>query len=161
MGRLARGQSTAPGYVLARSGEQSRAALKGWPAAPTPSTVKTLSKLGLDDLRAERHRLSEEVARLAWLRRLVAARCDLEVARLVGVAPVAGELPDAVREALVRHTPALSLDVLQQLAACVRSLGGAVDDTQRRLDEATRELVARYSQHPAGCLPVPPVTGQR
>jgi hypothetical protein len=147
--------------VLARSGEQAHAALKGSLAAPTPSTVKTLSELGLDDLRAERHRLSEEVARLAWLRRLVAGRCDLEVARLLGVAPVAGELPDAVREALALHTPALSLEVLHQLAACVRSLGWAVDDTQRRLDEATRELVARYRQDPAGCLPVPPATGQR
>jgi hypothetical protein len=115
--------------------------------------VNTLNELGLDDLRAERHRLSEEVARLAWLRRLVAARCDLEVARLVGMAPLPGELPDDVRDALTLRSSSLTPETLQRLADAVRALGRSTDDTQQRLDEATRKLVERYTEDPAGCLP--------
>lgn len=116
-------------------------------------SVNTLNELSLDDLRAERHRLSEEVARLAWLRRLVTARCDLEVARLVGMAPGPGELPDDVCDALTLRSSSLPPDTLQRLADAVRALGRSTDETQQRLDEATRELVERYTEDPGGCLP--------
>jgi hypothetical protein len=115
--------------------------------------VNTLNELDLDDLRSERHRLSEDVVRLVWLRRLAAARCDLEVARLVGMAPEPGELPDDVREALTQHSASLTPETLQRLVACVRSLGRAADETQQRLDETTRELVERYTEDPSRCLP--------
>jgi hypothetical protein len=118
--------------------------------------VNTLNELGLDDLRAERHRLSEEVAHLAWLRRLVAARCDLEVARLVGMAPRPGELPDDVRDALTLRSAPVSPETLQRLADSVRALGRSADQTQHRLDQTTRELVERYSEDPARCLPAGP-----
>ena len=119
--------------------------------------MNTLNEVGLDELRAERHRLSEEAARLAWLRRLVVARCDLEVARLVGVVPRPGELPDDVRQALTGHPEALCADALLRLAASARVLAATADATQERLDDATRELVARYTEEPTRCLvPVRP-----
>jgi hypothetical protein len=114
--------------------------------------VNTLSDAPLEGLRAERHRLSEEVARLAWLRRVVVARCDLEVARLVGLVAGADELPGDVRAALSGHTPALTPATLQQLAACARTLAASVAVGQQRLDEATREVVERYTEDPARCL---------
>nr|WP_284288472.1 hypothetical protein [Angustibacter aerolatus] len=51
-------------------------------------------------LRERRHRLSQEVTRLSWLRRLVVARSDLEVARLTGVRAEVHEVPASVRAAL-------------------------------------------------------------
>jgi hypothetical protein len=115
--------------------------------------VNTLRQLALDDLRSERHRLSEEVARLAWLRRLVTARCDLEVARLVGVVPRPEEAPDDVRDALALRTVPLTADTLQEVFTCARRLSAAAATTQQRLDETTRELLERYTEDPARCLP--------
>jgi hypothetical protein len=114
--------------------------------------VNTVNKVALDDLRSERHRLSEDVARLAWLRRLVVARCDLEVARLVGVVAAPGELPEDVRAALAGHTATLAPETLLQLAACARALAASVAVGQQRLDDATRELVERYTEDPRRCL---------
>lgn len=116
--------------------------------------MNTLNEVGLDGLRAERHRLSEELARLAWLRRLVVARCDLEVARLVGVVPRPDELPDDVRAALAGHTAALPSETLLGLAACARALAATSAVIQRQLDDATRELVEHYTEDPARCLGV-------
>jgi hypothetical protein len=120
-----------------------------------PLSVNTLRELGLEDLRAERHRLSEEVARLAWLRRLAAARCDLEVARLMGVVARPDELPQDVRDALALRSAPLAPGTLQQVFASVRGLAAAAAATQQRLDETTRELVDRYTEDPARCLPDP------
>jgi hypothetical protein len=117
--------------------------------------VNTLRELGLDDLRSERHRLSEDVARLAWLRRLVTARCDLEVARLVGMAPRPDEVPDDVRDALALRSAELTPGTLQEVFACARRLAAAAAVTQQRLDEATRELLERYTEDPARCLRAP------
>jgi hypothetical protein len=111
-----------------------------------------MNEAALDDLRSERHRLSEEVARLAWLRRLVVARCDLEVARLVGVVAGPGELPEDVRTALAGHATTLAPETLLQLAASARTLAASVAVGQQRLDDATRELVERYTEDPARCL---------
>ena len=120
-----------------------------------PLSVNTLRELGLEGLRAERHRLSEEVARLAWLRRLAAARCDLEVARLVGLVARPDELPQDVCDALALRSAPLAPGTLEQVFASVRRLGAAAAATQQRLDETTRELVERYTEDPARCLPDP------
>jgi hypothetical protein len=120
-----------------------------------PLSVNTLRELGLEELRAERHRLSEEVARLAWLRRLAAARCDLEVARLMGVVARPDELPQDVRDALALRSAPLAPGTLEQVFASVRGLAVAAAATQQRLDETTRELVDRYTEDPARCLPDP------
>jgi hypothetical protein len=117
--------------------------------------VNTLRELGLEDLRAERHRLSEEVARLAWLRRLATARCDLEVARLMGVVARPDELPQDVRDALALRSAPLAPGTLEQVFAGVRGLAVAAAATQQRLDETTRELVERYTEDPACCLSDP------
>jgi hypothetical protein len=115
--------------------------------------VNTLKELGLDDLRSERVRLSEEVARLTWLRRLATARCDLEVARLVGVQPRPGELPDDVRDAITLRSAPLDQGTLHRLAACAHLLGPSAALVQQRLHATTRELVDRYAEDPARCLP--------
>jgi hypothetical protein len=117
--------------------------------------MNTLRELGLDDLRSERHRLSEEVARLAWLRRLVTARCDLEVARLIGVAPRPEEVPDDVRDALALRSAPLDQGTLEEVFACARRLAATAAATQQRLDETTHELLERYTEDPARCLRAP------
>lgn len=114
--------------------------------------MSTLDALDLDDLRSERRRLAEEVARLSWLRRLVVARTDLEVARLTGVRAGSGEVPDAVRDALALHLPSVGTDLLGELTASARDLGHRTSDHQHELDNATRELVERYTADPARCL---------
>lgn len=119
-----------------------------------------LSELDLAALRAQRRHLTAEHARLTWLRRLVKARGDLEVARLTGVTgPSAAEstlLTPAVRAALAlaedghRDLPGSAL--LTELAHTERSLSHAVDDTRLHLDQATAELMRRYRDDPRTCL---------
>jgi hypothetical protein len=119
-----------------------------------------LSELDLTALRARRRDLTAEHARLTWLRRLVKARGDLEVARLTGVTGAsAGEtilLPPAVRAALdlagggVNDEPSSAL--LTELADTERSLADAVDDMRVHLDQATTELMRRYRDDPSTCL---------
>jgi hypothetical protein len=119
-----------------------------------------LSELDLAALRAQRRRLTDEHARLTWLRRLVRARGDLEVARLAGVtAPVDDEtslLTPVVRAALAleddRAGQLPGSALLTELAVSERTLSRAVDDTQLHLDEATAELLRRYRDDPRTCL---------
>jgi hypothetical protein len=118
-----------------------------------------LAELDLTALRAQRRLLTAEHARLTWLRRLVKARGDLEVARLTGVTgPSAGEttlLTPAVRAALDlvdggHDMPSSTL--LAELVHTERSIGNAVDDTRLHLDQATAELMRRYRDDPRTCL---------
>jgi hypothetical protein len=118
-----------------------------------------LSELDLATLRARRRRLSDEHARLTWLRRLVKARGDLEVARLTGVTAPCGEesslLTPTVRAALALETDRpcpLGSTLLTELADTERSLSRAADDTQLHLDQATAELMRRYRDDPRTCL---------
>jgi hypothetical protein len=119
-----------------------------------------LSELDLATLRAQRRRLSDEHARLTWLRRLVKARGDLEVARLTGVtAPASAEaklLTPTVRAALALDDEATgeqpSSVLLTELARTERSLTRAAVDTQVHLDQATAELLRRYRDDPTTCL---------
>jgi hypothetical protein len=115
-----------------------------------------LSELDLTSLRAQRRRLGDEHARLTWLRRLVKARGDLEVARLTGVtAPTTDDtnlLTPAVRAALALEDDGHGGTLLRELAHTERSLRRAVDDTQAHLDEATAELMRRYRADPSTCL---------
>jgi hypothetical protein len=118
-----------------------------------------LSELDLATLRARRRRLTDERARLTWLRRLVRARGDLEVARLAGV--TAGHDETSLLTPVVRAALALEHDrcdrptasaLLAELADTERSLNQAVDDAQLHLDEATAELMRRYRDDPATCV---------
>jgi hypothetical protein len=119
-----------------------------------------LSELDLATLRAQRCRLGDEHARLTWLRRLVKARGDLEVARLTGAtAPTSDEtqlLTPAVRSALALdddHALRLpSSALLVELAHTERSLGLKAETTQMHLDRATAELMRRYRDDPTTCL---------
>jgi hypothetical protein len=118
--------------------------------------VETINDLSMTELRAQRHRVNERVARLAWLRRVVAARSDLEVARLADLRPEPGDLGIGVNEALVLQSLALSTpggpELLRALQLASRSLGNAVDDAHVELDALTHELVDRYAADPAHCL---------
>lgn len=118
-----------------------------------------LSELDLAALRAQRRRLSDEHARLTWLRRLVKARGDLEVARLTGVmTPATDEarlLTPTVRAALALEDDrpdTLGSALLTELAHTERSLSRAADDAQLHLDRATAELMRRYRDDPTRCL---------
>ncbi len=137
-----------PGRVSAPGAPQAT------PAAPDLPPVTSIASLDLLPLRAERQRLLGEVERLTWLRRLVLARRDVEVARLGGFGPglwSGGVLPDVVRAAL-EHDPGLGAELLSALCASQRALGAASADTQRHLDSATGELVRRYRAEPSLCL---------
>ncbi len=112
-----------------------------------------LVPMDLQALRVERQRLAQECARLSWLRRLVRARRDLEVARLTGAGAGlwgADDVSPVVRRSLddVVRCP----ELLDQLSQSVRTLTLAVDSAQRDLDDATAELVRRYRLQPGLCL---------
>lgn len=109
------------------------------------------TELPLSDLRAERRRLGERAARLAWLRRLVAARSDLEVARLTGVPSPGDDLEPAVRAALALDGPR-GPDLLRALSCASRRLDDECASAQADLDTLTGELVARLSRDPGCCL---------
>lgn len=114
-----------------------------------------LEALDLPALRAERQRLAGEAARLVWLRRLVLARRDLEVAQLTGVACGLGEvegLPASVRHSLGEMPARGCPELLTDLAQSVRTLSRAAHGAQRDLDTATNELVRRYRDQPDLCL---------
>jgi len=114
--------------------------------------VKHLGDIEFEALRAERQRLAQECERLVWLRRLVMARRDLEVARLIGAGLWGCDgVSPAVRQALddvARPCP----ELFGELAQSVRTLTCAVDSAQRDLDAATGELVRRYQLRPDLCL---------
>lgn len=114
-----------------------------------------LEALDLPALRAERQRLAGEAARLVWLRRLVLARRDLEVAQLTGAAGGLWEvegLPASVRDALGNVPPRGCPELLTELAQSVRTLSRAAQGAQRDLDTATQELVRRFRDQPDLCL---------
>jgi hypothetical protein len=67
--------------------------------------------------------------------------------------PRPDEVPDDVRDALALRSAQLSPAALQEVFACARRLAAAAADTQQRLDDATRELLERYTEDPARCLP--------
>ena len=114
--------------------------------------VKHLGVIDLPTLRAERQRLSQESARMVWLRRLIVARRDLEVARLMGAGAgpwgAAGVEP-MLRDALGdRPCPGL----LHELSQSLKAVTIAADGARRDLEAATNELVGRYRAEPGLCL---------
>lgn len=113
--------------------------------------MNTSRELTLDDLRTERRRLAEQVARLVWLRRLVGARRDLEVARLSGMAPAPGELEPLVAAALAFQA-ATGPELLRALHEADRCLALAASDVRGELELLTGELVLHYAGDPARCL---------
>ena len=111
-----------------------------------------LETVDLPGLRVERARLSQESARLTWLRRLVLARRDLEVARLMGDG--SGLWGSDGIEPLVRDSldGGACSELLGHLAHSVKVLTLATDGAQRDLDATTDELVRRYRKEPGLCL---------
>ena len=109
------------------------------------------SQHSLEDLRSERRLLVEHVANLSWLRRLVVARSDLEVARLTGLAAGVEHLEPVVREALELGTVA-GPELLQALSRTSRTLHDESDVARARLDAVTDALVAQLAVDPSRCL---------
>jgi hypothetical protein len=109
------------------------------------------SERSLDDLRSERRRLVEKVSSLAWLRRLVVARSDLEVARLTGLAPAVTHLDPLVRDALSLGSCS-GPELLQALSQSSRSLNEESDRARSDLDAVTDALVSALAVDPARCL---------
>jgi hypothetical protein len=113
--------------------------------------VNATTDVPVVELRAVRRRAAERSARLVWLRRLVSARCDLEVARLAGVPAEADELDPVVRLALALEGPR-GPEVLEVLAAYRRRLDDEAALAQAELDATTEELVTRLALDPSSCL---------
>lgn len=120
-----------------------------------------MTSIDLDLLRDERQRLAQEVDRLTWLRRLVTARRDLEVARLTGAGAGlwgADGISPAVRRSLDDEVTPRCPELLTQLSQSVRTLTVAVDGARRDLDATTDELVRRYTARPQLCLTLTSLT---
>ena len=114
------------------------------------------AELSLAQLRAERHELAERVARLSWLRRLVVARTDLEVARLSGVpdaclGPGSPTLDHEVGSVLALQ-PADEADLLTVLTRTTRTLDEHSRRAHEALDDLTEELVLRLAVDPTRIL---------
>ncbi len=109
--------------------------------------------LPLDELRSARRRLTGEVQRLSWLRRLVVARSDLEVARLTGLDGLTApsHLEPAVREALALGEVS-GPELLRSLSTTARELDDASRLARAELDVLTDRLVDRLAVDPASCL---------
>jgi hypothetical protein len=105
----------------------------------------------LEDLRAERRQLVETVANLSWLRRLVTARSDLEVARLTGLASGVDQLDPVVRDALALGSSS-GPDLLHALSRSCRSLHEQSDRARTELDAVTDALVSALAVDPGRCL---------
>jgi hypothetical protein len=106
-----------------------------------------------EQLRAQRRELLGEVQRLAWLRRLVQARSDLEVARLTGLDAItaATDLDPDVRVALGMG-PVHGPDLLQSLSDAVRDLDRARGEARADLEQVTDRLLRQLAEDPARCL---------
>jgi hypothetical protein len=109
------------------------------------------SERSLDDLRNERRELVEKVANLSWLRRLVVARSDLEVARLTGLASGVQQLDPVVRDALSLGSPS-GPELLHALSRSCRTLLEQTDQARSDLDAVTDALVSALAVDPGRCL---------
>ncbi|MGN6300464.1 MAG: hypothetical protein ACTHN8_05150 [Angustibacter sp.] len=104
-------------------------------------------------LRTERRRLLGEVQRLSWLRRLVQARSDLEVARLTGLDDLTGTggLDPLVQSALAMGE-VRGPELLQSLADTARGLDAAGTQARAELAQVTEQLLDQLAEDPARCL---------
>lgn len=111
-----------------------------------------LGAIDLPTLRIERERLVQEAERLVWLRRLVMARRDLEVARLMGAgAGLWGT--DAVDPVVLDSLGGGACpELLRHLSHSLKVLTIAADGAQCDLGAATAELMRRYHKTPGLCL---------
>lgn len=112
-----------------------------------------LDETPCEQLRGQRRRLVVEVQRLSWLRRLVQARADLEVARLTGLDDLAGadELDPLVHAALAL-AEVRGPELLQSLADTVRGLDAAGREARAELEQVTERLLDQLAEDPARCL---------
>jgi hypothetical protein len=103
------------------------------------------------ELRAERRDLVERLANLAWLRRLVIARADLEVARLTGLAPAVHTLDPLIQDALSLGSGE-GPELLHALSCTSRQLSDESEHAQQRLDDVTGALLSQLVADPTRCL---------
>ena len=143
---------------MIRSGEHVPVRLKrerpGTDVQPvTTATPPALAETPCEGLRVERRRLMAEVQRLSWLRRLVQARSDLEVARLTGLDDLttASSLEPAVHAALALG-PVQGPELLSTLASTVRRLDAERQEARAELDDVTDRLIDELAVDPAACL---------
>jgi hypothetical protein len=118
-----------------------------------PTREPGLADRPCDDLRARRRRLTAEIERLSWLRRLVQARSDLEVARLTGLDDLTGptHLHPDVQEALAL-APVSGTDLLAALSATAHELTAARREVQTELADVTDRLLDVLTADPTACL---------
>lgn len=119
----------------------------------TPTLQTALDDLPCGQLRARRQQLLGEVQRLSWLRRLVQARADLEVARLTGLDALTagGELDPAVRAALALDD-VRGPELLRSLSDTARGLDHAARDARTELGQVTERLLDQLAEDPTRCL---------
>lgn len=142
------------------------------------------SDLGLDQLRAYRHRLAVEEEKVSYWRRLVHARIDVleaeahherplrldELVRVLGdtgtgrtrtalvAVRAADPLPDlpVLDQIWVTELDPNDAEAIADATARLRAAEAQLNDYRRalhrRIDDATRELIARYRQRPASAL---------
>jgi len=114
--------------------------------------VTHLEAIDLPSLRAERTRLSQEAERLVWLRRLVMARRDLEVARLMGAGAGLWGTDDVDPMVIDALDGGACPELLRHLSQSAKAITIAADGARRDLDATTGELVRRYHRSPGLCL---------
>jgi hypothetical protein len=131
---------------------QGRALRTDVPLVPL-TREPTVAGRPCDHLRAERRRLTAEVQRLSWLRRLVQARSDLEVARLTGLEHLMGDshLHREVQESLAL-APVSGPDLLVALSSTVNELETARRAVRAELDDVTDQLLEVLTADPTACL---------
>lgn len=161
------------------------------PPPEPPEVDPAYAELTLGDLRDLRHELGEEEARVSYWRRVIQARIDLLtngraegdiVERLTSVLAESGSvhrrlanlsvrsasdieaLPDLralwTRVVDTRDAEAVAV-FLEDLRAVETELSGLRREIHQRLDEATRQLIARYRQDPTLALTALPGIGLR
>jgi hypothetical protein len=161
------------------------------PPPEPPEVDPAYAELTLADLRDLRHELGEEEARVSYWRRVIQARIDLLtngraegdiVERLTSVLAESGSvhrrlanlsvksasdieaLPDLralwTRVVDTRDAEAVAV-FLEDLRAVETELSGLRREIHQRLDEATRQLIARYRQDPTLALTALPDIGLR
>jgi hypothetical protein len=155
---------------------------------PPPDRHTDFDHLAIDELRAYRTELAEEESRVSYWRRVLQARVDIVRAGATGGASrealrrlLSSDRVGAGRTAVVTVVPASGipplphLDALwdrdpvpgddegnaafaEALAAAEQELSGYRRALHERIDAATRELVARYREHPALAVRALPLT---
>jgi hypothetical protein len=161
------------------------------PPPVPPEVDPAYAGLSLEDLRELRQELGDEEARVSYWRRVIQARIDLLtqgrtggdiVERLTSVLAESGAVHRRLANLSVRSAEDIEalpdlrvlwtrvVDTrdegavaafLEDLRSVESDLSGIRREIHRRLDEATRQLIARYRQDPTLALTALPDIGLR